>query len=105
MKKLALVSLLTLSPIFAHAVAPQIEFYLTQYDGKNCLERAGTALKASGFRLKSGTYVSEDRVGVYGEYKGAVGCSSEVENSVVFVVSGPDYGTASDLARAMQRNF
>jgi hypothetical protein len=94
-----------LSSITAMATPPKVEFYLTKYDGKNCLIRAERALKESGFTITSGTFVGEDRVGVNGNFKGAVGCSSEVPTSVVFLVSGSDYKTASQLARQIQRNF
>ena len=89
----------------AMATPPKIEFFLVKYDGYDCLNRAKTALIKSGFKIKSGTYKGEDRVGVNGQFKGAVGCSTEVPTAVVFVVSGPNYKTAHKLARRMQKNF
>jgi hypothetical protein len=89
----------------AIAAAPKVEFFLVEYDGYSCLSRAETALINSGFKMKGGTYKGEDRVGINGEFKGAVGCSTEVPNAVVFVVSGPNYETARTLARTIQRNF
>lgn len=89
----------------AIAAPPKLEFYLTKYNGYDCLGRAVSALRQAGFRIKRGTYQSEDRVGVKGKFKGAVGCSSEVPTAVVFVVSGPYYKTARRLARQIQGNF
>lgn len=85
--------------------APKIELYLVQYDGVNCLKRAEYSLKESGFTLSSGTYKAEDRVGIHGNYKGAVTCSSEAPTAVVFTVAGNEYSKARELARKLQYNF
>lgn len=105
MKNVILATVLMMSSISVFASPPKLEFFLTKYDGNNCTSRAVAALSAAGFEIKKGTYQGEDRVGVFGNYKGAVGCSSEVKNSVVFVVSGPDYKKAHTLARSIQKNF
>lgn len=89
----------------AMAEAPKLELYLVQYDGINCLKRAEYSLKESGFKLSSGTYKGEDRVGVNGNYKGAVTCSTEAPTSVVFTVAGDEYPKAKELARKLQYNF
>lgn len=104
MKKL-LILLVLLSGTVLMAKAPYVEFFLTQYDGKRCLQRAEYALKKSGFKMKGGTFQGEDRVGVKGDFKGAVGCSTEAPTSVVFVVSGPKYNEAKRLGRLLQKYF
>jgi hypothetical protein len=89
----------------AMAEAPKVEFFLTQYDGVNCLSRAENSLKQSGFEMTNGKYKGEDRVGVYGNYKGAIGCSTEIPTAVVFVVTGDEYNKIKDMARKLQYNF
>jgi len=105
MKYGILFGLLFSAATVVNAAAPKVEFFLTKYDGRNCLARAKIALQASGFKMSNGTYQGEDRVGITGNFKGAVGCSTEVPTSVVFVVSGPDYNTAKKLARKMKASF
>ena len=104
LKKVLLLTMFLL-PKEAFAAPPKIEFFMSKYDGYNCLSRAEKALKKSGFKMKKGSFSGEDRVGYLGNYKGAIGCSSEVRTSVVFVVAGPNYKDARALARKMQRNF
>lgn len=104
MKKTAFLFLVLISSA-AFAKPPMVEFFLTVYNGKNCIERAEYALKKSGFKSKGGTFSGEDRVGFQNDYKGAVGCSSEALTSVVFVVAGPSYPKAKKLARLLQKNF
>jgi hypothetical protein len=54
----------------ANAAPPMTEFFLTKYDGKDCLARAASALTDVGFKATNGTFTGEDRVGVKGDYKG-----------------------------------
>jgi hypothetical protein len=89
----------------ALAEPPKVELYLTQYSGRDCLDRARAALRASGFIVTSGTYQGEDSVGAQGQYKGVVSCFTEVSGAVVFVVAGPSYEEAKRLAIKLQANF
>ncbi len=100
-----LLSCLFLAASAIVAEPPKVEFFLTRYDSKDCLNRAVKALGAAGFTLKKGTYQGEDRVGIQGEYTGAVGCSTEVPNAVVFVVSGPNYQQVKYMAQSIQSAF
>lgn len=99
-----ILGLLALS-LTLQAKAPLMEFFLSYYEGGNCLVRAQSALKSAGFTLGKSTFASEDVTGTKGEFKGAVGCSSEVPNSVVFIVAGNSYQEAKKLAMQIQDSF
>ena len=105
MRSIVAILLLLVLPVSVMAAAPKVEYFLGQYEGKGCLDQAKTALIETGFTIKKGTYESEDSVGVQGNYKGVVGCSTDIQGLVLLIVSGPDYKTANRLASKLLSYF
>jgi hypothetical protein len=86
-----------------HADSPFID-YQWKVSPDACLERADSALTATGFN-PSGSTGEHEVVGIKGNYKGVIACIGRGSEIAVFMVAGPNYEQARKLAMKMKENF
>ncbi len=94
---------LTLTPAL-QAAPPFIDYQWTFSAHSDCLDMAKPALQSAGFKSSDNSTGSSEVVGAQGEYKGVIACPNETEIAL-FIVSGPNYQKAKDLAVQMKRYF